>query len=203
MTSAAVRSIKTRDKPNDVVFTPKSIVKYMINLNKADVAPDAKILDPCRGTNKIFYNELIKIYNDVDYCEILEDKDFLNYKKKIDYIIGNPPYSLLDQFLDQCLKLSNNICLFICNNHLTPPRVQKIIDNGFYIKNITYCKIDYVFFPNIVITLQKKNKGDHGLTQVYNIREPIFCDVCNSRCARGRTQGQRKYGLNECSKLTE
>ena len=54
---------------SDYVLTPewcaKDIMEYF--------APTGKILDPCRGLNKVFHNQMP---NDADWCEIQEGNNF-------------------------------------------------------------------------------------------------------------------------------
>lgn len=202
MNSKTVQKIIKRETPNDEIYTPYPIVKYMIDLNKKDVKKNDLVLDPSRGDNKIFYNDLIKIYNNVDYCEIKENKDFLLYNKKVDYIIGNPPYSILNDFINKSLEISNMICFFILLCHLTPSRLNNIFNKGFYIYNITICKIDFFFNTSIIITL-KKGDMKKQKTKIYNIYGDMKCDICNKRCYRGRIHGGKKYGLNECSNINQ
>ena len=40
---------------------------------------------------------------------------------------------------------------------------------------------------------------------IKNIKESYGCDICGTKCKRGRTRGGIKYGMNECSiqKLVE
>ena len=71
----ATAKIKVRNaqKPNDVIYTPLSVAKLMIDL--CDIQLSDKVLDCSKGGGIFFNNfpECIK-----DYCEIAEDKDFLN-----------------------------------------------------------------------------------------------------------------------------
>lgn len=69
--------------------------------------PSGKILEPCRG-NGVFTNII-----DMDWCEINEGKDFFNYKEKVDWIISNPPYSLIRKFILHSFIISDNIVYLI------------------------------------------------------------------------------------------
>jgi hypothetical protein len=87
---------------SDYVLTPEWCAKDMI----AYFNPQGKILDPCRGLNKVFYNLLP---SGTDYCEIQEGIDFFKYDKKMDWIIGNPPYSIFDSWMEHSYSIATNI----------------------------------------------------------------------------------------------
>jgi len=86
---------------SDYVLTPEWCAKDMIKFFN----PVGKILDPCRGLNKVFYNNLPT----ADYCEIQENKNFFEYNNKIDWIISNPPYSIFKDWMIHSYKIADNI----------------------------------------------------------------------------------------------
>ena len=89
----------------DVVFTPEYVSKKIISL----LNPSGWCLDPCKGDSS-FYNNL-PIHK--DYCEIEEGKDFFEYTKKMNWIIGNPPYSLFEEFLRHSFNLAENVSFIV------------------------------------------------------------------------------------------
>jgi hypothetical protein len=86
---------------SDYVKTPLWCAKDMINYFN----PSGIILDPCRGENKVFYNNL----KNSEWCEINEGVDFFEYKKQVDWIIGNPPYSIFGYWIKHSYSISKNI----------------------------------------------------------------------------------------------
>ena len=80
----------TPDK--DIVMTPEYLAKEIIE----HYNPIGRILDPCRATGAFYDN-----FNtdDKDWCELAEEKDFLEYNEKVDWIITNPPWSKMQKFL--------------------------------------------------------------------------------------------------------
>ena len=66
----------------DIVMTPVYLAKNIIE----HFEPTGLILDPCRGEGAFYDN-----YNtdNKDWCELGEGKDFLEYNKKVDWIITN------------------------------------------------------------------------------------------------------------------
>lgn len=120
----------TPDK--DIVMTPEPLAKEIID----HYNPSGKILDPCRGLGA-FYNNFPG--NDNDWCELGEDKDFLIYNDKVDWIITNPPWSKIRDFLSHGMQISDNIVYLITINHYTTKRrIKDMRDNDFGIKEI-YC----------------------------------------------------------------
>lgn len=87
-------------KKRDVVYTPDHVALTIIERYK----PNGKVLDPCAG-DKAFSRH---IPNCIE-CEITEGKDFFEFQESVDWIIGNPPYSILNQWLEHSFKIAENI----------------------------------------------------------------------------------------------
>ena len=187
--SAIVRNIK----PNDVIYTPKLVAELMINL--CDIKVDDKVLDPSRGGG-IFYDNLPPCQK--DYCEIAEDKDFFEYKNKVDLIIGNPPYSMWSKWLEHTVKICDKFCYIFGVYNFTPARLRTIFDAGFIITKFHLCKVDWWFSPSFIVLFEK---GDFNDSIISFSRDRFLCDFCGTRCARGRTIKGKKYAMNECNGL--
>ena len=126
--------VPTKNTPDkDIVMTP---VKTAIDIIQ-HFSPKGKILDPCRGQGAFYNNypsDCIK-----DYCELSEQKDFFDYEQKVDWIITNPPWSKIKEFMLHSIKICNNIVYLISINHYsTKARLRIIHENGFGIKEM-YC----------------------------------------------------------------
>jgi hypothetical protein len=179
-----------KKNPNDKVYTPLLVALNMIEI--CDIKEDMSVLDPSKGKG-VFYNNLPKCKK--DYCEIDEDKDFFNYNNKVDLIIGNPPYSLWNKWIEHTMKLTDKFCYILGCFNFTPPRIKKIHDNGYGITYIKLLKIDWWFSPSYIVIFEKNKPS------IIDVEPKTFlCDNCNSRCKRGRTYKGKKYGMNECSK---
>ncbi len=85
---------------SDYVETPMWCAKDMVEYFK----PSGKILDPCRGKNKVFWNIL-----KCDWNEITEDNDFFENNNHYDWIIGNPPYSIFSIWIKHSYDIADNI----------------------------------------------------------------------------------------------
>ena len=105
----------TPDK--DIVMTPEYLAKEIIK----HFNPVGKILDPSRGTGA-FYDNYPTLHDSLctkDWCELGEGRDFLLYQKKVDWIITNPPWSMMQQFLEHGMEVADNIVYLTTINHLS------------------------------------------------------------------------------------
>ena len=136
------RSIfKEEPNPSDVVYTPNRISRDIVLwLN-----PTGLCLDPCRGDGA-FYQQFI---GEKDYCEIQEGLNFFDYKKKVDWIIGNPPYSIFEQFLMHSFELSPNVCFIVPTNKVFQrQKIMRLINDYGGIKAMrVYGSGSVVGFP--------------------------------------------------------
>jgi hypothetical protein len=87
-------------KDEDVVFTPPHVAQELVTR----YAPTGKVLDPCAGDG-VFR----KLIPGCLWCEIKEGRDFFNWKEPVDWIIGNPPYSILNQWLEHSFSLATDV----------------------------------------------------------------------------------------------
>jgi len=93
-----------RKPGNNEIYTPEWCAKDMIN----HFNPSGKILEPCKGGG-VFTNLL----PGADWCGINEGKDFFDYHHKVDWIISNPPYSLIRLFVLHSFGICDNIVYLI------------------------------------------------------------------------------------------
>ena len=119
---------------NDKIYTPNKlaleIVKYF-NPEKRN-----KLLEPCKGEGA-FTNAFKTLGYSYDYCEIDEEKDFLEYNKQdIDWIITNPPFSQIRKFLIKSYELSPTNIVFLCtlNAFWMNGKQDDMKKAGFFIK---------------------------------------------------------------------
>lgn len=118
---------------NDIVMTPRDLAKRLYN----GLSPSGLILEPARGDGA-FYDLMPE--NSRDWCEIREDRDFLKYDKRVDWIITNPPWSLMRPFLVHSMKIADNVAFLCTLNHLwTRARMKDLYNNDFGIKSILLC----------------------------------------------------------------
>jgi hypothetical protein len=175
-----IQNVKNRKEANDKIYTPNDVAIKMISL--CDIKEGDKVLDCSKGGG-VFYNNYptncIK-----DYCEIEENRDFFNYNDKVDWIIGNPPYSLWTKWINHTVNITDNFCYIFGAFNLTPSRLQIIYDKGFIATHFHICKVNWWFSPSFIIVFKKGNQEDNILTTT---KGDFMCDICNKRCYRGRT----------------
>ena len=109
--------------PADVVYTPTEVSRNIVeHLN-----PTGICLDPCKGDGA-FYNYLP---DGKQYCEISEGKDFFEWKGKVDWVIGNPPYSNFIDFLEYSFEIADNVSFLVPTNKIFQRQIIMEMINKF------------------------------------------------------------------------
>lgn len=98
----------TTNNKNDKCMTPVKIAKQLCDL--LPVGASDNCLDGFAGQDA-FYNSFSSTVK--DWCEIDRGRDFFDYNKKVDWIISNPPYSILDAVLDHSFEIANNVVYLV------------------------------------------------------------------------------------------
>jgi hypothetical protein len=147
----------TNSPEKDLVMTPEYLAKEIIN----HFNPSGIILDPSRGEGA-FYDNFPG--NNNDWCELGEGKDFLIYNKKVDWIITNPPWSKMQQFLEHGMKVSDNIVyLTTINHYTTKKRIRDMRKYNFSIAEIYCVPTPTKPWPQLGFQLAAVHtKRDHG-----------------------------------------
>lgn len=154
------KDIKNRTNPNDKFYTPLSLVK--IHLEKFDIPNDSIIYEPFYGTGN-YYNELCKKFNKskVLFTEIDLGKDFFEFNEKIDYIISNPPYSIIDKVLEKSCQLKPKVISYLIAFHnLTTKRIEYMNKQGYYITNFHLTKVFKWYGMSLIITFSNEVKNN-------------------------------------------
>jgi hypothetical protein len=87
-------------KERDIVYTPSHVAAAIVDRYK----PQGRVLDPCAGDGA-FRRSIPGCL----WCEIEDGRDFFAWKKPVDWIIGNPPYSILNAWLEHSFTLAHDI----------------------------------------------------------------------------------------------
>jgi len=115
--------------PDDIVYTPDFVVFDIIDFFK----PNGKCLDPCCGSGE-FLNQLPV---GSGWCEIRKGKDFFNYTDRVDWIVGNPPYSIFVDFLRHSFRIAENVVYLVPTNKIFQSfKIMDQIDDYGGIKSI-------------------------------------------------------------------
>jgi hypothetical protein len=94
--------------PSDVVYTPDWVAKDMVDYFK----PSGRILEPCAGDG-VFLRYLP---NDAEWCEIEKGRDFIAWTKPVDWIVGNPPFSDINKWVEHSFACSENVLFLMPMN---------------------------------------------------------------------------------------
>ena len=156
--SQSAHKIKQRKSPRDVFITPTELALSHIKWSMGhDIDSElykefnigTKVLDPCcYSINGSYIKTLRDLNFDVDYCEITMGKDFLEYTGREDgedtnVIIGNPPYSFLDKWLEKSVEFQPQIISYLIGQgNLTSRRIEFMNKNGY---SLTKCKMLKVY----------------------------------------------------------
>lgn len=122
-----------KDKPKDISFhyTNEQMVKDLISITPIS----GSVLDAGSGKNKVWFNNL---KGEKYECEIEDGVDFLLWDKKVDWVVGNPPFDQQKAFLKKATEVATTGIAFLGNinfwNGLTPKRLSEM--SGWYLKKI-------------------------------------------------------------------
>jgi hypothetical protein len=168
--------IRQKSSKNDIYYTPLPVAKKMIDM--CNITSEMKVLDPCFGAG-VFYDNLPECKK--EWCEIEKGKDFFDETEKYDLIIGNPPYSLWDKWLDKTMELTDKFCYIFGTLNLTTLRLNKILNKGYAITHFHLLNIDWWFSQSFLVVFEKNKSSIISV-------EPkvVHCEKCNKRCGRGR-----------------
>ena len=108
---------------NDVVYTPTAVAKDIIDWCN----PIGSCLDPCLGDGSFFEH----LPSPKQWCEIEKGKDFFDHKDKYDWIIGNPPYSIFEDWIIHSFELGDNIVYLLPTNKVFQRHAIMSIINSY------------------------------------------------------------------------
>ena len=130
-------------RPKEFYYTNEQMVKDLLALIPAE--REDTFLDAGSGKNKIWFNNL---YCGQKFeCEIEDGCDFYKWEKRVDWIVGNPPFrdkkngiNQIPLWIEKASKIAQKGMAFLINhkviNFLTPSRLEKLKDKGFYLSKL-------------------------------------------------------------------
>ena len=148
--------------------TPSDLAKQLID--EVDLHENDLVLEPFKGEGAFYDN--LPDYVNKNWCEIEEGRDYKDHEGQIDWCISNPPFKLesnegrvnsfwylVDYYTDRVNKGLAFLGNYNCFSTLTPIRIKKLNDKGFYINKVVVCNVKkwrgrYFF---IIITKQQSN----------------------------------------------
>ena len=155
-----------KNPPKDISFhyTNEQMVKDLVAITPIS----GSVLDAGSGKNKVWFNNLS---GEKYECEIEDGVDFMEWDKKVDWVVGNPPYHIGWQFTEMASRIAQKGIAWLVNNQemnslFTPRRLQIMADNGFTLKSIKvvadarwFGRYYYLIFtkePNTFISWERK-----------------------------------------------
>jgi hypothetical protein len=154
---------KSNTPEKDLVMTPGWLALDILN----HFQPSESYLDPCRGDGA-FYDQCDVAQK--DWCELGEGRDFLEYQGQANWIITNPPWSKMREFLVKGMEVANNVVYLTTINHYTTKRrMRDMREMGFGVPEI-YCvptpdkPWPALGFQLAAVHIQKSYIGDTKIT---------------------------------------
>jgi hypothetical protein len=144
-------SIKNRTTANNVFITPVELCKFQIEM--IECKEEDRWLDPFKNCGNYYDNYPTE---KKDWTEILEDRDFFDYKNPCDIICSNPPYSMIDRILEHSVSLNPRVISYLIGlNNLTAKRIEYMNNKGYGISLIHMCKIFKWFGMSVIVVFEK------------------------------------------------
>ncbi|NCD07198.1 MAG: hypothetical protein EOL97_13875 [Spirochaetia bacterium] len=126
-----------KEKPQDITFhyTNEQMVKDLIAITPLS----GSVLDAGSGKNKVWYKNIPEGLEKYE-CEIEDGVDFMEWDKKVDWIIGNPPFNIGWKFIEKSCEIAQKGLAVLGNinnfNQFTSARLEKMKEAGFTLKHI-------------------------------------------------------------------
>lgn len=119
----------------DRVMTPPELATAVI-AHFADQMTGS-ILDPARGNGAFFDN--FPSHLERHWCEVSEGSDFLEWSQPVDWVVTNPPWSIIRSFSLHAMALATNIVWVApITNLATKARLRDLDHHGFGIAELAF-----------------------------------------------------------------
>ena len=147
-----VRQIKERPTPHDKVYTPLEVAKLLIDMT--DIKETDTVLDPSKGGG-VFFDNLPQC-REKYWCEIDDGVDFFDFNKEVDIIIGNPPYSMWNRWLEHSVNLKPRKIAYVFGMlNLTPLRLKLLKENGYVLSKIHITTVNSWFANSVLAVFER------------------------------------------------
>ena len=158
MSASISTQIKNRKKANDVFITPLALAK--VHIEMVDVIQGELWLDPCKNDGS-YFNQFPSGIS-TEYCELLEGKDFMNYQsiKPIGVIIQNPPYSIMDKWIQKNISLKPRLMSFLIGlGNLTARRIEMFEKAGYGLTKMKMLKVFKWYGMSVIVNFELGKKS--------------------------------------------
>lgn len=189
--------MKSQPKPdyqsNDDIQTPQVLAQRLckhflcsVYDKDSNFQHTTRFLEPCIGDGH-FYHAAAPFFGTsrMNWCEVKVGRDFYDYQGHADWIITNPPWSLLKaakgriRFLEKAFQVADNV-VFLCTlNHLLGLRARyRLMDRyGFGIKEVVLLETPATPWPasGFQVGAVHYQKGCSGMVQWTDLRKESDC----------------------------
>lgn len=93
------------ERQGDVVYTPAWAAEDIVR----HFAPSGVVLDPCRGAGA--FHDLLP--GGSPWCEITDGRDFFDWSTPVDWVIGNPPYSMTRPWFRHSYDIADHLLYLV------------------------------------------------------------------------------------------
>jgi hypothetical protein len=112
------------------IYTPDELAVVIVNHFK----PAGRLCEPCKGGGSF-----LRAMPGADWYEITEGRDFLKAQGQWDWIVTNPPWELVAEFLEKSMQCADNIVILCWLAALyTKARQRMIREAGFGMVEMLY-----------------------------------------------------------------
>jgi len=157
MSSTISHSIKGREKSSDVFYTPETLMREHLQLIIEYVKDGDKWYEPFYGGG-IYYNAF-PTENKV-FTEIAMGKDFFEFKDKVDVIVSNPPYSMIDKVLEHSVLLNPRVISYLIGmGNLTAKRMEYMNQQGYGLAKLHMTKVFKWYGMSFIVVFVKDSEN--------------------------------------------
>lgn len=150
--------IKNRKKANDVILTPPKLAINHIEYVKPLTRKTYIWYDPFKNTG-CYYNNYPVEEKYKKWSEILLNKDFFEFNEKVDVIVTNPPFSIINKIFEKFWQLKPKIIsLLIGVLNLTAKRIDDMKKHGYKLVQLKFCKVQEWFGAQYIVTFELNSK---------------------------------------------
>lgn len=123
---------------NDRVYTPDSLALRVVRaiLSRYPELAKASVLEPCAGKGAF-----VRALNACDVtpgtCEIDDGSDFMDFSGQVGWIVTNPPWSKIRDFLQKSMAVAHDVFFLApIPNLMTKARLRDMKESGFSIQHM-------------------------------------------------------------------
>jgi hypothetical protein len=158
--SKSSTSVAVRQSASDSWMTPHDLAKHLVGM--VPIGSADSLYDPFRGEGAFY--DAIPVENQRRWSEIKEGRDFFDEREPCDWIISNPPFSLLNSVLTRTLVLCRQgFGLVIPPYSLTASRRGRMEAAGFGLNRVHHFFVNGWFGMGMFFVVASKGVTESAL----------------------------------------